>query len=133
MPKNSIEQLCINFANEKLQQLFNHHVFDDEAKAYKSEGLDDSVIPPHKDNTPCCNLVEKKTKKFMGLFAILDDKFSKMKDDVVVQAWNKKFGKKKGINKKAKDSITRAASEYYYGDKKKDYLFTVVHLSLIHI
>ena len=40
MPKNSIEQLCINFANEKLQQLFNHHVFDDEAKAYKSEGLD---------------------------------------------------------------------------------------------
>jgi myosin-5 len=47
MPKNSIEQLCINFANEKLQQLFNRHVFDDEEKAYSSEGLDASVVPPH--------------------------------------------------------------------------------------
>jgi len=32
--KNSIEQLCINFANEKLQYLFNKHVFDDEKKMY---------------------------------------------------------------------------------------------------
>jgi len=31
---NSIEQLCINFANEKLQYLFNKHVFDDEKKMY---------------------------------------------------------------------------------------------------
>ena len=41
MPKNSIEQLCINFANEKLQWLFNEHVFDDERTTYLSEGLDD--------------------------------------------------------------------------------------------
>ena len=50
MPKNSIEQLCINFANEKLQQLFNRHVFDDEEKAYKAEGIPTSAIP-HGDNT----------------------------------------------------------------------------------
>eukprot|EP00941_MAST-03F_sp_MAST-3F-sp1_P002696 g2696.t1 len=47
MQKNSIEQLCINFANEKLQQLCNRHVFDEESKVYCSEGLDDSIIPPH--------------------------------------------------------------------------------------
>ena len=98
MPKNSIEQLCINFANEKLQQLFNQHVFDDEEKAYSSEGLDASVVPPHKDNTPCCNLVEKKTKSYMGMLPILDDhsKSDSNTDKTFVSIINKTFGKSKG-------------------------------------
>ena len=45
--RNSIEQLCINFANEKLQKLFNDHIFEEERKTYKSEDLDDNVIPPY--------------------------------------------------------------------------------------
>jgi myosin heavy subunit len=34
---NSFEQLCINFANEKLQQFFLSTVFENEGKAYKEE------------------------------------------------------------------------------------------------
>lgn len=56
---NSFEQLCINFTNEKLQQLFNEHTFKTEAAVYKAEGVD---FPPIDfiDNQPVCDLIEKR-------------------------------------------------------------------------
>ena len=36
---NSLEQLWINFANEKLQQHFNFYVFKDEMADYHKEGV----------------------------------------------------------------------------------------------
>ena len=64
---------CINHANEKLQNLFNEHVFSKEKKVYLSDGLALDSLPPHRDNTPCVQLVEEK-RKFVGLMAALDDK-----------------------------------------------------------
>eukprot|EP00941_MAST-03F_sp_MAST-3F-sp1_P004404 g4404.t1 len=131
MPKNSIEQLCINFANEKLQQLFNQHIFDDEEACYKAEGIDVSMIPPHADNTPCCNLIVKKSKKFIGMFPMLDDMSSSDKNTDVdfIKKCNKKFGKKEGVCEQAKDKITRLASAQYYGDRKKDFVFNIKHFA----
>ena len=70
---NSFEQLCINYTNEKLQALFNHHVFEIEQATYVEEGIDVDKIK-FKDNKHCLLLVEGKTKVFIGILPRLDEK-----------------------------------------------------------
>lgn len=66
---NSFEQLCINFANEKLQSLFNHHVFVSEQEQYKAEGVDMSEVA-FVNNKPCVELIEKSP---YGILVMLDE------------------------------------------------------------
>uniref|UniRef100_A0A8C5N7R1 Unconventional myosin-Vb-like n=1 Tax=Gouania willdenowi TaxID=441366 RepID=A0A8C5N7R1_GOUWI len=65
---NSFEQFCINYANEKLQQQFNRHVFHLEQEEYVREELPWSRIE-FSDNQECINLIEGQ----MGMFDLLDE------------------------------------------------------------
>jgi myosin-5 len=66
--KNSFEQFCINYANEKLQQEFNAHVFKLEQEEYLKEQIDWTFID-FSDNQPCIDLIEGK----LGILSLLDE------------------------------------------------------------
>ena len=55
--RNGFEQLCINFGCEKLQQLFNDHVFKREKEECESQGIDWIHIQ-HENNAEIVNLLE---------------------------------------------------------------------------
>ena len=55
---NSFEQLCINFANEKLQLFFLGGVFEAEQGRYVAEGVRWPQVD-HMDNQGCIDAIEK--------------------------------------------------------------------------
>ncbi|KAJ3081373.1 Myosin type-2 heavy chain 1, partial [Quaeritorhiza haematococci] len=66
--KNSFEQFCINYANEKLQQEFNQRVFKLEQQEYTAEKINWSFID-FNDNQPCIDMIENK----LGILDLLDE------------------------------------------------------------
>jgi myosin heavy subunit len=69
---NNFEQLCINYTNEKLQNLFNHHMFELELQEYATEEVDIDQISFH-DNNKNVALFEMKK---IGIFDMLDDEMA---------------------------------------------------------
>jgi len=65
---NGFEQFCINYANEKLQQQFNQHMFSLEQIEYEKEGIDWTYVK-FADNQPCITLIEK----HLGIISILNE------------------------------------------------------------
>nr|XP_043637804.1 myosin-1-like isoform X2 [Erigeron canadensis] len=66
---NSLEQFCINYANERLQQHFNRHLFKLEQEEYIQDGIDWAKVD-FEDNQACLSLFEKKP---LGLLTLLDE------------------------------------------------------------
>ena len=77
MEINSFEQLCINYANELLQKLFNETIFSSEQEAYEAEGIEWQQVD-YQDNQPIINLLALKPN---GLFPTIDAQ-GKQRDEI---------------------------------------------------
>ncbi|MBN3321825.1 MYO10 protein, partial [Atractosteus spatula] len=79
---NRFEQFNINYANEKLQEYFNKHIFSLEQLEYNKEGLFWEDIN-WMDNGECLDLIEKK----LGLLALINEEshFPKGTDSTLLE------------------------------------------------
>ncbi|KAK5908771.1 hypothetical protein CgunFtcFv8_016802 [Champsocephalus gunnari] len=95
---NTLEQLCINFTNEKLQQFFNHTMFVLEQEEYKKEGIIWEFIDFGMDLAACIELIERP----MGIFSILEEEcmFPKASDTSFKnKLYDQHLGKNKAFEK----------------------------------
>ncbi|KMQ97753.1 myosin-ia-like isoform x1 protein [Lasius niger] len=87
---NSFEQFCINYCNEKLQQLFIELVLKQEQEEYQKEGIAWQNIE-YFNNQIICELVEQAHK---GIIAIMDEaclNVGKVTDEMLLNAMDKKL------------------------------------------
>lgn len=108
-PVNSFEQLCINVANEQLQNLFNEAVFSREMQSYEAEG----IKPPKIKFTNNVDILNLFLQRPGGLFAQLEDdcRLTASVDSGFVEKLNKQFSK----------------HSHYKKSKSKDPVFTILH------
>ncbi|NXL48065.1 MYH9 protein, partial [Podilymbus podiceps] len=143
---NSFEQLCINYTNEKLQQLFNHTMFILEQEEYQREGIEWNFIDFGLDLQPCIDLIEKPAGP-PGILALLDEEcwFPKATDKSFVekvvqeQGTHPKFQKPKQLKDKADFCIIHYAGKVDYKadewlmknmDPLNDNIATLLHQSV---
>ena len=104
---NSFEQLCINYANETLQNQFNKYSLEQEQKEYEKEGIKWKYIE-FTNNIECIHLIGGiQSSKSMSVFEILDEqcKVPNGNDNTFLNRMNVEF----------KDNI------FYKNDDRRDF------------
>ncbi|CAI5762855.1 unconventional myosin-X-like isoform X1 [Podarcis lilfordi] len=105
---NRFEQFNINYANEKLQEYFNKHIFSLEQLEYNREGISWEAID-WMDNAECLDLVEKK----LGLLALVNEesRFPKGTDSTLLEKLHNQHGN----------------NQYYMKPRVTDFQFGIQH------
>ncbi|KAK9810086.1 hypothetical protein WJX72_004563 [[Myrmecia] bisecta] len=115
--ENSFEQLCINYANERLQQQFNKHLFKLEQEAYATEGIDWAHVE-FEDNQECVDLIENRPPKSVGIISLLDEEcmFPKATDSTFSAKLRENLTSNKRFSYNPKVPTDDFAVEHYAGE-----------------
>ncbi|XP_045469872.1 myosin-VIIa-like [Harmonia axyridis] len=111
--RNSFEQLCINYANENLQQFFVHHIFKLEQDYYTSEGISWKNIA-FIDNQEVLNLIGMKS---LCVMSIIDEesKFPKGTDRTMLNKLHSNHQSKKYYMKPKSESTPSFGIQHFAG------------------
>lgn len=115
---NSFEQLCINYANEKLHSFFVDHVFKMEQAEYSREGLEWSPI----DFVDNQEVVDTLARKPMNCFALMDEesRFPQGSDESFLHKLNLQHGNSSCIVKSKSQSKARFGVVHFAGTIQYD-------------
>jgi flagellar biosynthesis GTPase FlhF len=112
---NSFEQLCINYANEKLQHFFNEHIFRAEEAEYRRENIPWTSIA-FVDNQQCLDLLEQRPT---GLLLLLDEecRFPRASDASFLQKSDQQWASAPGkrFKRPLRASPTSFSIEHFAG------------------
>lgn len=90
---NSLDQFCVNFANERLHGWIQKRMFESHVDEYSQEGISNYVpTVPYFDNSECVRLLSNMPG---GLIHIMDDQARRMPkktDQSMVEAFGKRWG-----------------------------------------
>ncbi|KAF5344589.1 hypothetical protein D9758_013900 [Tetrapyrgos nigripes] len=89
---NSLDQFCVNFANERLQNWTQKRIFETHVSEYNAEGISHYVPSvSYFDNSECLRLLQNKPG---GLIHIMDDQArrSKKTNHSMVESFQKRWG-----------------------------------------
>ncbi|CAE6372477.1 unnamed protein product [Rhizoctonia solani] len=91
---NSLDQFCVNFANERLHRWIQHSIFESHTEEYTAEGLAARWAPsiPYFDNSECVRVMSNKPG---GLIHIMDDQARRMPrktNQTMIEAFGKRWG-----------------------------------------
>lgn len=119
---NGFEQLLINYANEKLQNHFNKHIFQIEQAEYENEKIDWSYVN-FSDNQQCVDLIDGKPQGKSGVFQTLDDASASGRLDVnssFIAQLNQTWSGSTGV-------LTEKHPSYVYPRFNSDSFFGIIH------
>ena len=123
--RNSFEQLCINYANEHLQQRFNAALFQLEQAEYERERIDWTRVA-FEDNRACVEVIDGKRGSNLGVLALLDEQcaFPKATDETFARACASALGGDDG--EKDKNASSRKC---FFAPSRRDpeSSFTIAH------
>uniref|UniRef100_A0A1Q3FYL2 Putative myosin class v heavy chain n=1 Tax=Culex tarsalis TaxID=7177 RepID=A0A1Q3FYL2_CULTA len=110
---NSFEQLCINFANENLQQFFVKHIFKMEQAEYTREGINWTNIE-FVDNQDVLDMIGMKS---LHLMALIDDetRFPKGTDLTMLSKLHSTHGSKTIYLKPKYDNVPAFGIQHFAG------------------
>jgi len=115
---NSFEQLCINYVNEKLQQIFIDLTLKSEQEEYAKEGITWTPVE-YFNNEVVCKLIEGK----VGIFSLMDDKCAQKdaSDEQLVGAFSTTLApKSKQFELPKRAAATVFVVKHYAGDVQYD-------------
>ncbi|XP_046806985.1 myosin-VIIa isoform X1 [Lucilia cuprina] len=110
---NSFEQLCINYANENLQQFFVKHIFKMEQQEYQNENINWQHIE-FQDNQEILDLIGMKSVNIMSLIDE-ESKFPKGSDQTLLEKLHVQHGTRSIYVKPKSSQDSKFGIRHYAG------------------